>query len=146
MTKYAEMMGVLLMVNQTESFILNGYRPPSGSFTPFIEDVGDLLAKYCAKNDTCFVLGDFNIPCNKTASRKKNWNQRSKKLDWRTRFLSLLQNRATFLVWSLRIKRTIFGVELIKALSQIITVSFFPSPLRSTSTRKRKQTFSNGQK
>ena len=41
MTAHAEMMGVLLKINQTEIFILIGYRPPSGSFTPFIEDVGE---------------------------------------------------------------------------------------------------------
>ena len=85
MTVHAELMGVLLKINQTEFFIFIGYRPPSGSFNSFIEDVGDLLAKYCAKYDTFFVLGDFNIPFN-----KDDWNQCSKNLDWRTRFLSPL--------------------------------------------------------
>ena len=49
MTVHAEMGGVLLKINQTENYIFIGSRPPSKSFTPFLEDVGDLLAKYCAK-------------------------------------------------------------------------------------------------
>ena len=109
------------------------------------EEVSDLLARYCSKFDTCLFLEILISPATKMARTEKNWNQRSKNFDSLIRFLSRLQFLATLLTWPLRMMRTMFGVKLITTLSQIISVLFFLSTLRSTSTR-RKQLFLNGQK
>ena len=65
LSEYKEMVCETLVLqaklNNVDTYLVIVYRPPSGSIQEFFENLHEQLAKVQISNNSCFVLGDFNI-------------------------------------------------------------------------------------